>query len=220
MRKTIISFILSGVLILAFIFIVLPNFIKLVVWFSGDQQPQEETFNYVQPPTLQTPPTATTDKMLTLTGYARSGYTVRVIQNAADVAETTAGDDGAFNVDIELKDGRNALSTYQVASDGSESDVGTVYTVYYDTEEPTIEIIAPENESSDITGKENQQLTVSGSVSEQADLYINDRLTFLDADFNFSYTVQLKEGDNEIVIRAVDEAGNEAEVTRTVSFKE
>jgi hypothetical protein len=50
-------------------------------------------------------------------------------------------------------------------------------------------------------------------------VYINGRLSFANADGEFSQQLQLEEGKNEIEIRAVDQANNESGTTITVNLK-
>lgn len=84
---------------------------------------------------------------------------------------------------------------------------------------------APKNQVSLIISspKNNQtvsspNLTVSGSTVSNADVSVNDKDLSADSKGNFSTTVTLDEGENEILVVTSDESGNFSEQTVLVTY--
>lgn len=63
-----------------------------------------------------------------------------------------------------------------------------------------------------------QNVTVKGKTAANAEVYIDDKELKADAGGNFTTTVTLEEGDNVIVVTAVDENGNVAEKEINVEY--
>ncbi|MCA9302445.1 hypothetical protein KDA10_03765, partial [candidate division WWE3 bacterium] len=78
-----------------------------------------------------------------------------------------------------------------------------------DTIEPKIEITAPEK---DKTVKNlNERVLIQGKISEKATIRINDRLAVQKPDLTFEFILGVKQGEVEVTVEAVDEAGNKKE---------
>ena len=65
-----------------------------------------------------------------------------------------------------------------------------------------------------------QTITVSGTVSEEAEIFVNDQISFANSEGNFSTRYRLEKGENKLVVRAVDNAGNESVQEVTVEYDE
>jgi len=220
MRRTVILSVVAIVTVLAFLFLVLPNFIRLVVWFSRDKEAgaTSQGLQFIQPPILQPPQSASSQPKIDITGYGRGGNEIILIVNGSEITRQAINEDGTFSISLDLVDGENAISAYQVAEDDSESEVSEVYTVKFDNQAPTLEIESP-TENQEVSGKDSQFFEVKGKVNEDAQIHVNERVTFINDDLTFSYKIQLQEGDNTITIKAIDDAGNTGEVVRIVKYK-
>lgn len=64
----------------------------------------------------------------------------------------------------------------------------------------------------------NSRLTVTGKTSPKAEVYVNEAELFADSAGNFSATITLDEGENPVVVTAVDENGNMAEKDFVVTY--
>lgn len=64
----------------------------------------------------------------------------------------------------------------------------------------------------------NSQLTVKGKTTPKAEVYVNEAEGFADVSGNFSATITLDEGENPVVVTAVDENGNMAEKDFVVTY--
>jgi phage-related protein len=127
------------------------------------------------------------------------------------------GEDGSFGLTMQLEPGENVLSGYSIDKTGNESAESKRYTVKFDDEPPELEITEPVD-GANITLRKNQLTTIKGTTEENAKIELNGRLVYASADGSFSTTYQLNEGDNQLLFKAIDEAGNTTEKTIKVTF--
>jgi len=120
---------------------------------------------------------------------------------------TAVSAEGAASVSIQVSDAA-----------GNSASSSLSYTV--DNTAPTITLTAPAEGASFYVSSITVSGTVSDAVSSAAaiTLKINNVVTAVASDGTFSKAVTLSEGSNTITVKASDEAGNEATVTRTVSY--
>jgi type II secretory pathway pseudopilin PulG len=78
----------------------------------------------------------------------------------------------------------------------------------------TLTMSAPANNSTVTSSK----VTVKGKTLAKAEVFANEAEGFADANGNFSLSVALDEGVNDIIITAVDTEGNVAETVLTVTY--
>ena len=78
----------------------------------------------------------------------------------------------------------------------------------------TLTLFSPSNNSTVTTSK----VTVKGKTFPGAEVYANEAEGIADANGNFSLSVSLDDGDNEIIVTAVDQDGNVAETVVTVTY--
>ena len=78
----------------------------------------------------------------------------------------------------------------------------------------TLTVSSPANNSTVRTAK----VTVKGKTLAKAEVFANEAEGVADAAGNFSLPVNLDDGDNEIIITAVDSDGNVAETVVTVTY--
>ena len=90
-------------------------------------------------------------------------------------------------------------------------------TVAFVKDAPKLEITSPEGETT-ISQRKQNPVTVKGKTDPGDKVYINDRLSFVSADGSFSGQVQLSEGDNTIVVRALNAAAVETTMEVLVHY--
>ncbi|MEW5760054.1 MAG: hypothetical protein AB1779_04750 [Candidatus Thermoplasmatota archaeon] len=106
-----------------------------------------------------------------------------------------------FSYKINLAEGSNAINIYTYDKAGNENSL-TIY-VFLDTKEPSLEIKSlPE-----LTNKKEIKIEGEAKDENDVDVYINDTKIGVEKG-NFSKTILLKEGENNITIYAIDKAGN------------
>lgn len=150
-------------------------------------------------------PNATNVRVLRLAGHTEPGATIRV---GNLVAKPDAL--GAFVIDFPLTEGMNGLDLLVTDRVGNTNQ--TALSVLLDTIAPTLTITSPEEG----TITDNGAVFVSGRTDAGARVTINGEAVAV-AQASFTRQLQLGDGTHDIVVRAVDEAGNEAFRTVTVT---
>ncbi len=212
--------ILAIVFALGFFFYVLPASVNFFFKLIGTEIESSSVSNIPpQVPIFSSPPEASSEQTITIDGFAQSGTEVVFLLNTTEYKRQDVDDEGEFSVEIELNEGENLLAAYAVSEDsGLESNVSREYTIVFDNTQPSIELSSP-SPGEEIVGKDSQELTITGITEPEARLSINGRLDFADEEGNFSHDYRLSEGENTITIKATDEAGNEAELEFSISFR-
>jgi bacillopeptidase F len=209
----------AAALIIAFIFIIMPQSIRLIGALTGANVLPDSSDTFPpQVPVLSAPPIATPSGQITLTGYGEAKSEVVLVVNASEQSRKQIGDDGQFSVDITLQDGSNTISTYAIDENENESEPSRTITVVMDNQPPKLDISEPQD-GQQIELRKNQQISVKGQTDPQTDVYVNDRLAFTQADGTFRSNFQLAEGENILTFRAVDQAGNTSEKVIKVNFR-
>lgn len=210
---------LAVVVIIVFIFAVIPGLIKLTSLFVDNSSFSGPTDTIPpRPPTISSPPIATPSAELAVDGFSEPKSTVILVLNGEQADEVEADEDGTFNIVIPLIEDDNEIVFFAKDEAGNESVTSKTYHVVYDDIPPHIDIQTPEDGQS-FELRKNQNITIKGETEQKAKVYLNDRLIFTNSDGSFNGTFQLAEGDNPLTIKAVDQAGNTAEKTISVSFR-
>lgn len=218
-RQTFFLIVLAIGLLLTFIFIVLPGAVRLFFQFI-DSGPGLQLGDDIPPqnPILAAPVDATFSAAIKLTGYGEPESEVVFVLDGVEEDKVRVDEEGNFSYDLYLSSGENKLVVYGVDSAGNESLQTSTYTIVMDNQPPVIDLEMPKDGET-ITRKKNQQYTVRGFTEAGGKLYLNDRLVYVKPDGEFSSTYGLSEGENKLLFKAVDRAGNITEKEVTVTFK-
>lgn len=216
--QTALMFGLVVVLILGFLFFVLPNIVR-VAFNVLDSDPIAKSEDTIPPqvPILAAPVEATYSAQVNLSGYGEAKSEIILVLNGNEADKKTIADDGTFSFDVTLTEGENSLTTFSRDIAQNESALSKKYTVILDVTAPTIEIESPKD-GDRITLRKNQITTIKGKTEPKARVFIDSRLVLADAEGNFQGSYNLQEGDNKIVIKATDAADNQTEKELTVNF--
>ncbi len=173
-------------------------------------------------PQFTEPPRATNDSQINLSGSAEPQSEVFLYHNEAETEKTFANNQGEFNfIGLSLESGDNKF--YATASDaqGNVSQKSTVFNVARIENDPLLTINAPE-EGTVFSGNEQRTITIEGTVEPtEVELTVNDNRAIVKSDGSFVLKLSLhKNGENEILVKAVDEAGNEVSQTIHVTYQE
>lgn len=208
---------LAVVILLLFFFVLLPQVIKFAT--GGDNGPIK-TDDTIPPqvPIVSSPVVATNSATLPLRGVGEPKSEVVVIVNSQELEHVTIGDDGEFSVDVPLSEGENAITLHGVDEAGNESLKSQTYQITLDTEKPSIVVEQPQP-GQVIELRKNQLTEIKGTTEAKAQVYINDRLTYANAAGAFSMTYQLQEGENKLLIKVIDAAGNQEQTELVVTFR-
>lgn len=208
------------VILLLFIFVVMPNLIKLFFSILDKESPldQSDTVPPQTPILSAVPPEATFSATLNLTGYAEAESKVILVLNNNIDSEVVVDNDGQFNYELALVEGDNELALYGIDGAGNESLKTRSYRIVRDDEAPVLEVTEP-TEGQKIELKKNRTLTVKGKTETGIKLTLNGRLLSINDDGDFTGSYYLNEGKNELKFLAVDQAGNQTEQIISVEFK-
>ena len=133
------------------------------------------------------------------------------------LAETGLMSAGEYTYDIPLVEGNNDVMVYVIDEVGNMRS--TSESIVCDTVPPTLTV----NEDINGISTYDSQVVISGVVQDYTSFTINNESIEPDWEGNYEYTVSLVEGENHMLITALDEAGNqtsyEAYVTMLVKEK-
>lgn len=159
------------------------------------------------PPTFSNMPTATNQTSLSLTGFGKSGATVKVFANGPEKGSAVIGGDGLFTLtDIPLNMGRNTLFAKIIDTNGTESEVTKNFTIVVDNQKPKLELTGLKD--GDTVRNLDKRIIISGKADKPITLTINDKNAIVKPDNSFEFILGANEGNVEVKIKAVDEAGN------------
>ncbi len=183
---------------------------------SSAQQLPSETV--VLPPVLDSFPTATSSGAIPVRGTAADGLTITLYINEAQARKITTAKDGTFFFEsVRLMEGDNTISAKATDERGNTSDLSNVLTITMKKTPPSLEISSPQNNER-ITGDSNV-VTISGRTETDTTVTVNSRLVVIKSDGSFAHAYPLNEGENKLTIAAVDIAGNQTIVERTVIYQ-
>lgn len=216
--QTALMFALVVFIILAFLFFVLPNIVR-IAFNVLDSDPIAKSEDTVPPqvPILSAPVEATYSAQISLSGFGEAKSEIILVVNGNEADKKVIADDGTFSFDVALTEGENSIGTFSKDTAQNESALSKKYSVVLDTTIPTIEIESPKS-GDRITLRKNQITTIKGKTEPKARVFIDSRLVLADSEGGFQGSYNLKEGDNKIIIKAVDPAGNQSETELTVNF--
>lgn len=223
-RNFIITIVITGALIYASITWILPNFIGGVGFAKNIIQPSRKIATTLSgnstlaPPVLNIPYEATSTAEISISGFGTPDS--KVILFLDDEKKQTSGvsSEGSFTFNsIALNLGTNNIYATSVDDQNLQSLPSKNITVIYDNEKPALEISEPEDGKT-IQGGE-KKIRIAGKTDPGIKVFANDTQVIIARDGNFSIDLPLNEGDNIISIKAVDDAGNSAEMQRKVTYK-
>lgn len=219
LRQTILMGLGAVVLGVGFIFFVLPNSVRLISYLMGDDQVNTEVSTIpLQAPLLSAPPVATTSAQIAIAGFAQPETEVVLVLNGSQSGRQKTDAEGTFAITIDLNEGENTVAAYTIAADDRESELSHQYSVIKDTQAPLLEISQPQDNQT-IELRKNQNIAVAGKTDAGAQITLNGRLVYTQADGGFSTNYLLQEGENKLELLAKDEAGNETKKELKVTFR-
>lgn len=158
----------------------------------------------------------TSEKEISIEGTATPNTTAQLLNNDEAVNSAEVDDNGEFQLETELTEGENTLTVLTELDDGITIDSPPV-TVTLDTTAPEVAIDIPVD--GDKTNRET--VTVEGTAQDDHLDYVevNGAKANVDDDGQFTKRILLDNGENNIKVLAVDEAGNKATETITLDAK-
>jgi len=213
---------LAGIIIvfLIFFFFGVPILVNLSLFAENLQNKDYEQIldkkdiNYVAPPIINPLPIMTNQSKIDLSGSALPDQKVILFLNGEEYGERTIDEDSKFSFKkIPLKEGANKIRAKTVDKNKHESEFSNVVTVTLKKEPPKLDIEQPVDNQ---VFKSKNKITIKGKTDPGSRITINDFWAIVDSQGNFSYQLNIKDGENKIVITAIDEASNKEQKELTV----
>jgi uncharacterized protein YfaP (DUF2135 family) len=217
-RQTVMYLVTAAFLIVAFIFIIVPGFLRFVASLSGTTGGDPSDTFPPQVPVIAAPYEATSSATIEINGYGEADSQVVFVLNGNELEKKTIGSDGNFTASVPLTEGENQLAAYSIDANNNESGTGKTYTIVYDPQPPKLEISEPLPDQ-EYELRKNQTITIKGTTEANARVRVNGRLVFANSEGAFTTTYQLSEGDNKLTIEAEDKAGNKTQQELNVKFR-
>ena len=226
-RKQFIIFGIGTVVILFILFqfagTILGLFGNLIFGIRGNSDDTGETLSAVEeilfPPTLNSLPNATSSATIDIEGSSgyEEGNAVLYVNNSKD-DEADLKKDGTFKFNnVSLKNGNNILKV-KYTIDSKESEFSEEYIVVRASEEPELEITNPADNST--YTKADKRINVTGKTEPNNSVTINSFRAVVDKNGQYSYLLELHEGENLIKVEAENEAGIKSAKEIKVTYRE
>lgn len=179
---------------------------------TGQGNNSAET-DLILPPQIFNLPDATNSAEIMINGRAETGKNLSVYVNEAKQSELTPDED-TFQTSIQLAQGANTVYLITEGSKTNEKKVSKTYTVFYKEKKPVLEITSPRDQEK--TSK--NEIQIIGMTDQDVVIHINNLPVIINADGQFTFSFKLKEGENHILVEAIDRAGNTESQALTVFY--
>jgi len=215
-----------GTIIIIFLLIqfagpILGIFGNIIFGIRGEENESTENSQLNEilfPPTLNELPDATSSAQIDISGnsnYEEGEIVLYVNGNEVDTANL--GDDQKFTFrEVDLRNGENIIKAYYTI-DKKKSDFSQEYTVRRSSEKPELEINSPSDGST--FKKADKRINVSGKTDANSTVTVNGFRAVVDSKGEFSYLLELNEGDNKISVESTNEAGIKETKEITVKYE-
>jgi hypothetical protein len=228
-RKTQRTMILSIIGILVILFLLfkfgIDALVNFSVFISGSKNQtttqDSNQLNYVTVPTLNPLSQATNSAHIIITGQSTKDYSILLYINNNNVDQVNADKNGGFIFKEDLTSGDNQIKV-KAKSNNKQSDFSDSINVVFKNSAPTLDISSPSDGQSFNKNlvNTNNTINVTGKTDQGVSVTVNGFWAVVNDSGNFSYTLPLQNGDNQLKIIAVDQAGNKTEKDLKVNFSQ
>lgn len=173
----------------------------------------------IQPPTLNPIPDATPSARININGETdyREGE-VELYVNSALSDTTNISEDQTFEFEgVSLRQGSNSIRA-RIVINNKRSDFSSEEFITYSKSEPKLEVSFPSDKQE--FRKADKQITVKGATDSENSVKVNGFVAIVDTAGNFSYDLNLNNGENKIAITATAPSGQITTKDITVSYSE
>lgn len=208
----------SILLLLFLVFFGMPAILNMAGIISNlrPRQRQTETGSKITPttPRLVQEFDATRSSQIKISGVADPKVTIELFQNDDSTGSTLTNESGQFNFEVSLKKGTNRFQAQAVNDSGAKSDKSIIYQVSLLAQPPKLEVNSPKDGDT----VKDSPINLTGTTDPEVAITVNDRLAIVGGNGNFSYRLNLTNGDNKIKITATDPAGNQTTQEITIKY--
>lgn len=196
-----------------------PLLVNLSLFVSSTKTQKSSTRNtstFIPPPILNFEYDATNSAQVKISGSSSPNQIIDLYINGNLVDKTETKNDSSFSFDTLLIPGENIIRARATTSDGRESNLSESLIITFKSSTPSLEIKSPQDGK--VFSKDQNSVEIKGTTDPYVRITINNFWAIIDENNNFSYTLDLKGGENEIKIVAQDQAGNKTEKTLRVTY--
>jgi hypothetical protein len=172
--------------------------------------------SYIAPPLLDETFSATNSAEISVSGSAEEKQVIKIYVNDEFIDEVSVDDEKRFTFEnIQLTAGANEIEV--IAKEGkNESSYSDPVTITYLKEPPKLDVSYPTDKAT--IARNNNPMRIQGTTDPDVKVTINNFWAIMESDGDFYYDFPLKDGENKLLIVAIDEAGNKTEKELTVSL--
>lgn len=177
-----------------------------------------QNINNLEAPFINSIPSATDSARIQISGsssYSDAQIELYVNGSLYDTAPLASNQRFSFD-NVKLTDGNNTIRA-RVKKGTTVSDFTKNYDVSYSVGTPKLDVSSPTDNQEFKRG--DQTITVQGVTDPDNDITVNDSKAIVDGSGNFSYYLNLSEGDNTIKITAKNTAGKTTDKSIKVIYK-
>ncbi len=220
-KKRLYKTLLATVIILGVIIIGLAFFAPTIGSFFGliskISKPKEKEDTLAPPPPyFYNSPKTTNQSQISLKGFSEPGSKVVVYVNGPEAGSAVADATGTFELGgLQLIEGKNTIYAKAEDSYQNQSEKSQTLEITYDTAKPKITVLEPKDGST--VRNLNQRVLVKGTLDKKCEVRINEKLAIVRPENTFELLLGVTEGEVEINIEAIDEAGNKS--TEKIKFR-
>ncbi|MFH1827497.1 MAG: hypothetical protein ABH812_03665 [bacterium] len=161
-------------------------------------------------------PSATNSSQLKISGNTYNIDSIIIFLNNEEIKTLSISSKNEFSALIDnLVNGENKVYFVGEVKNSSKRKKTDTYSIVSKTSKPKIEVSSPSDNL--ITPK--SEIRIVGQTDPNVSLRIGGFPTSISSTGNFDQSVQLKDGENKIIITAEDEAGNSEELTLTIIYE-
>lgn len=219
-RRTLLFSLLGIIAVLATLFKVgIPLLVNFSLFIGKFSKPYEEKANnqtFIAPPVLSPLPSATNSAILAVSGKVILAESVKLYLNGELVDKIQVEKDRFSFPGLSLKAGENLIQARAVTKEEKESELSNQHIVVLKIDPPSLTLESPKDQQ--VFGKDESTILLLGKTDPGTKVTVNDFWAIVDEQGNFSYSLALASGENKIKVIATDEAGNKAEVQRSVTY--
>jgi hypothetical protein len=185
---------------------------------SKNDETVEKKAGYIAPPVLNATYDATNSAQVTISGSSLSDASVELFVNNAKKDTTSVDSDHSFSFTaVSLRSGENSIKV-RVSDGNQKSNFSNILSITYLNEPPELSIETPSDGTQ--FHKDEKTIEIKGKTNSGTKITVNDFWAIVDTDGNYSYTMALKDGDNQIKVIATDAAGNKTEKQIKVTYSQ
>jgi bacillopeptidase F len=173
--------------------------------------------SYIAPPILNPLPNATNSASIVISGNAFKDENISLFINDVKVDNQSTDEKGAFSFSENLDKGSNEIKT-KAKIGSNESDFSDVFNIVFEDKAPQLTIDSPSDGQS--FGKGDSKIPVTGTTNVSTSVTVNGFWAVIDENNHYSYTLNLKDGENQIIVVATDLAGNKSEKVVKVNYSQ